>query len=126
MQTAGDLVAEIRAVVGEGLDIDILRNVPSLEASIDTPLWDVLVRTLVRHEPAARPVPSLAPGQTDAQHWSRLGTQCYGFMPTRFPNDGVTFAELFHGHNERIPVEGLRWGVNVLYQAVREFAGAGA
>jgi acetylornithine deacetylase/succinyl-diaminopimelate desuccinylase-like protein len=92
---------------------------------MDTPLWDVLVRTLVRHEPTARPVPSLAPGQTDAQHWSRLGTQCYGFMPTRFPNDGTTFAELFHGHNERIPVEGLRWGVNVLYDAVREFAGQG-
>jgi acetylornithine deacetylase/succinyl-diaminopimelate desuccinylase-like protein len=126
MQTADDLVAEIRAVVGAGLEIDILRNAPSLEASIDTPLWDVLARTLVRHEPAARPIPSLAPGQTDAQNWSRLGTQCYGFMPTRFPNDGVTFAELFHGHNERIPVEGLRWGVNVLYQAVREFAGAGA
>jgi acetylornithine deacetylase/succinyl-diaminopimelate desuccinylase-like protein len=124
-QTAEDLLAEIRAVVGGNVDIDILRYAPPTEAKMDTPLWDVLVRTLVRHEPTARPVPSLAPGQTDAQHWSRLGTQCYGFMPTRFPNDGTTFAELFHGHNERIPVEGLRWGVNVLYDAVREFAGQG-
>ena len=123
-QTVEDLVAEIRAVVGEGVDIEVLSNVPPSESAIDTPLWDALVRTLMRHEPTARAVPSLAPGMTDAKNWSRLGTQCYGFMPTRFPNDGVTFAELFHGHNERIPVEGLRWGVNVLYDAVREFAGA--
>jgi len=123
-QTAADLVAELRAVVGEDVEIEVLSSVPPCESGIDTPLWDVLVRTLLRHEPAARPVPSLAPGATDAKNWSRLGTQCYGFMPTRFPNDGVTFVELFHGHNERIPVEGLRWGVNVLYDAVREFAGA--
>jgi acetylornithine deacetylase/succinyl-diaminopimelate desuccinylase-like protein len=122
-QTADDLVAEIRAVVGEQIEIDVLRSASPSEASLDTPLWKVLVQTLKRHEPAARPVPSLAPGLTDAQNWSRLGTQCYGFMPTRFPNDGTTFAELFHGHNERIPVEGLRWGVNVLYDVVREFAG---
>ena len=86
-------------------------------------MWDALVRALLRHEPAARPVPSLAPGLTDAQNWTRLGTRCYGYMPTRFPADGPTFAELYHGHNERIPVDGLRWGVNVLYDAVREFAG---
>lgn len=125
-QTAEDLIAEIRTVVGEDLEIEVLHSKPPSEASIDTPLWNVLVRTLLRHEPAARPVPSLAPGLTDANNWSRLGTQCYGFMPTRFPNDGVTFTELFHGHNERIPVEGLRWGVNVLYDAVREFAGTHA
>jgi len=122
-QTADDLVAEVRAVVGEHIDIEVVRSALPSEASMDTPLWDVLVRTLKRHEPAARPVPSLAPGLTDAQNWSRLGTQCYGFMPTRFPDDGTTFAEMFHGHNERIPVEGLRWGVNVLYDVVREFAG---
>jgi acetylornithine deacetylase/succinyl-diaminopimelate desuccinylase-like protein len=122
-QTAEDLVAEIRAVVGEDVEIEVLRNVPSRESRIDTPLWDVLVRALLRHEPMARPVPSVAPGSTDAVNWARLGTQCYGFMPTRFPDDGVKFADLFHGHNERIPVQGLRWGVNVLYDAVREFAG---
>jgi acetylornithine deacetylase/succinyl-diaminopimelate desuccinylase-like protein len=125
-QTAEDLVAEIRAVVGEDVDIEVLHDVPSRESRIDTPLWDVLVRALLRHEPRARAVPSVAPGSTDAVNWSRLGTQCYGFMPTRFPDDGVRFADLFHGCNERIPVEGLRWGVNVLYDAVREFAGAAA
>ena len=66
-------------------------------------------------------MPYLAPGFTDAKSWSRLGTRCYGFMPVRFPDDGAKFADLFHGHDERIPVDGLKWGVRVLYDVVRAF-----
>jgi hypothetical protein len=42
-------------------------------------------------------------------------------MPLQFPDDGVKFADLFHGHDERIPVDGLKWGVNVLYEVVKAF-----
>ena len=66
--------------------------------------------TLKKHDPEGVPVPYLAPGFTDAKSWSRLGTRCYGFMPVRFPDDGTKFADLFHGHDERIPVEGLQVG----------------
>jgi acetylornithine deacetylase/succinyl-diaminopimelate desuccinylase-like protein len=62
------------------------------------------------------------PGFTDAKQWSRLGAKCYGFMPTRFPDDGTKFSDLFHGHDERIPIDGLAWGVEVLYEVVRRFA----
>ena len=65
-------------------------------------------------------------GFTDAKAWSRLGTRCYGFCPVRFPDDGTRFAELFHGNDERIPVDGLKWGVNVLLDFVRRFCDAGA
>ena len=61
----------------------------------------------------------MIPGFTDAQAWSKQGTRVYGFAPVRFPKDGPRFAELFHGDDERIPVEGLRWGVGVLYDVVR-------
>ena len=73
-------------------------------------MWDAIVATLKKHDPEGVPVPYLAPGFTDAKSWSRLGTRCYGFMPLRFPDDGVKFADLFHGHDERIPVEGLTLG----------------
>jgi hypothetical protein len=66
-------------------------------------------------------MPYLAPGFTDAKNWSRLGTRCYGFMPLQFPDDGVKFADLFHGHDERIPVEGFKWGVHLLYEVVKAF-----
>jgi acetylornithine deacetylase/succinyl-diaminopimelate desuccinylase-like protein len=42
-------------------------------------------------------------------------------MPLQFPDDGTKFADLFHGHDERIPVEGLKWGVNVLLEVVKGF-----
>ena len=94
---------------------------PPVEIDPQSPLWDTMVAKLKEHDPEGVPVPYLAPGFTDAKSWSRLGTRCYGFMPVRFPDDGVKFADLFHGHDERIPVEGLKWGVNLLYDVVRAF-----
>ena len=120
-QSAADLIREIKEVIGHDIAIDVERDMPPVEIDPQSPLWDVMVATLKKHDPEGVPVPYLAPGFTDAKSWSRLGTRCYGFMPVRFPDDGVKFADLFHGHDERIPVDGLRWGVDVLYDVVRAF-----
>jgi acetylornithine deacetylase/succinyl-diaminopimelate desuccinylase-like protein len=120
-QTAQDLVREIKAVIGHDIDIDVERDMPPVEIEPQSPLWDLMVATLKKHDPEAVPVPYLMPGFTDAKSWSRLGTRCYGFMPVRFPDDGTRFADLFHGHDERIPVDGLKWGCDVLYDVVRGF-----
>ena len=120
-QSAADLIREIKEVIGHDIAIDVERDMPPVEIDPQSPLWDVMVATLKKHDPEGVPVPYLAPGFTDAKSWSRLGTRCYGFMPVRFPDDGIKFADLFHGHDERIPVEGLRWGVEVLYDVVRAF-----
>ena len=47
-----------------------------------------------------------------------------GLVMSPIPDDGTKFSDLFHGHDERIPVDGLAWGVEVLYDAVRRFATA--
>jgi acetylornithine deacetylase/succinyl-diaminopimelate desuccinylase-like protein len=52
-------------------------------------------------------------GGTDAKSFERLGMRCFGFSPLRLPAD-LDFAALFHGVDERVPVEGLRFGVRVL------------
>ncbi|MCU1276950.1 MAG: Acetylornithine deacetylase, partial [bacterium] len=91
------------------------------EIDPQSPLWDTIVATLKQHDPEGVAVPYLAPGFTDAKSWSRLGTRCYGFVPLRLPDDGVKFVDLFHGHDERIPVDGLKWGVAVIYDVVRGF-----
>jgi acetylornithine deacetylase/succinyl-diaminopimelate desuccinylase-like protein len=121
-QSAADLIREIKDVIGHDIAIDVERDMPPVEIDPQSPLWDAIVATLKQHDPEGVPVPYLAPGFTDAKSWSRLGTRCYGFTPLRFPDDGVKFADLFHGHDERIPVEGLKWGVRVLYDLVRTFA----
>jgi acetylornithine deacetylase/succinyl-diaminopimelate desuccinylase-like protein len=121
-QSAADLVREIKDVIGHDVEIDVERDMPPVEIDPQSPLWDTMVAALKKHDPDGIPVPYLAPGFTDAKSWSRLGTRCYGFMPVRFPDDGTRFADLFHGHDERIPVDGLKWGVEVLYDVVRAFA----
>jgi acetylornithine deacetylase/succinyl-diaminopimelate desuccinylase-like protein len=120
-QSAQDLIREIKEVIGHDFEIDVERDLPPIEIDPQSPLWDVMVAALRKHDPQGVPVPYLAPGFTDAKSWSRLGTRSYGFMPVRFPDDGTRFADLFHGHDERIPVDGLRWGVQVLYDVVRAF-----
>ncbi len=125
-QSAADLVREIKDVIGHDIAIDVEREMPPVEIEPQSPLWDTMVAALKKHDPAGVAVPYLAPGFTDAKSWSRLGTRCYGFTPLRFPDDGTRFADLFHGHDERIPVDGLKWGVRVLYDVVRAFCSDGS
>ena len=123
-ETAASLVAEIRKVaedLGE-FEIEILKDMPPVETTTDTPLWQVIADVMRKEAAAGSVVPMMMPGFTDAKQWSRLGAKCYGFMPTRFPDDGTRFSDLFHGHDERIPIDGLAWGVEVLYQVVKRFA----
>lgn len=121
-QTAADLVAEVRRVIEDpDVEVEILREMPPVENTPESALWDLMRAGLEAAHPGAIVVPYLAPGFTDAKNWSRLGTRCYGFMPLRFPDDGVKFGDLFHGHDERIPVEGLKWGASLLYDTVRKF-----
>jgi acetylornithine deacetylase/succinyl-diaminopimelate desuccinylase-like protein len=75
---------------------------------------------LREHDPQAAPVPFMIPGFTDAFAYARLGAVCYGFVPLRLPPD-LPFTRLFHGHDERVPVDGFRWGLRVLYDVVARF-----
>jgi acetylornithine deacetylase/succinyl-diaminopimelate desuccinylase-like protein len=75
-----------------------------------------------RNHPGAAPVPLMITGFTDAYAFSQLGAVFYGFAPVQFPADaGVTFWELYHGHDERIPVAGFKWGLRTLHEAVTAF-----
>ena len=75
-----------------------------------------------RHDPTGQPLPYLIPGFTDAKAYSRLGTTCYGFAPVKFdPTHEVNFTKMYHGHDERVPVDGLKWGLRVLFEAVSGF-----
>jgi acetylornithine deacetylase/succinyl-diaminopimelate desuccinylase-like protein len=120
-QTAQDLIREMKDIIGHDFEVELERDMPPVEIDPQSPLWDLMVAGLKKHDPEGIAVPYLAPGFTDAKSWSRLGTRCYGFMPLRFPDDGTRFTDLFHGHDERIPVDGFTWGVQVLYDVVRAF-----
>ena len=124
-QTCADLIAEVGAAIGDDLDVAIIHlseyDQPALEAPAQGPAWDTLARTLKRHDPRAVIAPYLLAGGTDAKHLAPLGVQTYGFSPMRFPPN-FEWRGLVHGHDERIPVDALDWGVDVLYDAILELS----
>jgi acetylornithine deacetylase/succinyl-diaminopimelate desuccinylase-like protein len=120
-QTADDLLRELREVMGPDVELETLRTTPPMETQpIASPLFDNIVRVMADHAPDAQVVPYLLPGFTDGQYFSRIGARWYGFAPVRLPED-LRFADLFHGNDERIPVDGLRWGTGVLFDLVQRF-----
>lgn len=121
---------EFREELGERLGpelldrttIELLMSADGVEASYDTELYRVLAESVVAADPGGVPLPIMAPYATDAKHLVALGVPTYGFSPLRQP-PGETYLDRFHGVDERVSVEGLRWGLPVLYDAVRRFCG---
>ena len=62
------------------------------------------------------------PGFTDAKYFTSTGARWYGFSPVKIERaSGIRSAEMFHGHNERVPIAGLHWGTEVPYSVVCQF-----
>jgi acetylornithine deacetylase/succinyl-diaminopimelate desuccinylase-like protein len=121
-QSEGAFLAELREALGGEPGLEVLRYLPPIEASPDTPLFAHLVRTVERHDSTGHALPYLIPGFTDAKAYAKLQTACYGFAPVRFdPTHDVSFSKMYHGHDERVPVSGLHWGLRVLFEAVEGF-----
>ena len=68
---------------------------------------------LIAEDPIAHPLPYMLSAGTDAKSFDRIGIKCVGFTPLRLPPD-MDFSSLFHGVDERVPVDSLRFGVRVL------------
>jgi len=108
-----DFLAEVRELVGPEIELEFVQHQPALETTFDGPLVDAMAAALRAEDAAARPIPYMLSGGTDAKAWSEIGIRCFGFTPLRLPPD-LNFAALFHGVDERVPVEGLQFGVRVL------------
>jgi acetylornithine deacetylase/succinyl-diaminopimelate desuccinylase-like protein len=122
-QTVESFLAEIRAVVGDDVRLSVLDEHPGTTFDSKTELFAAIARVLERHDPDAIPVPYMIPGFTDAFAYQKLGATCYGFAPLQLDPD-VNFSRMYHGHDERIPVQGFAWGLRVLYDLVADFCGA--
>ncbi len=113
-------LAQVKAVVGATMEIEIIRDSPSVQTRYDLPLYDRMVQAVRRHDPqAAGVVPYMMSGGTDAKFLAPLGIATYGFSPLKLPPD-LKYMELFHAHNERVPLAGLAWGTQVLGEVVVE------
>jgi acetylornithine deacetylase/succinyl-diaminopimelate desuccinylase-like protein len=110
---------QLREVIGPDIDIEHLQRQPAIETGFDGDLVDAMGAALRAEDPGARPVPYMLSGGTDAKAFAKLGIRCFGFAPLRLPAD-LNFSALFHGIDERVPVDGLQFGVRVLDRFLRQ------
>ena len=115
---ADAFLRELRDVIGPDIEIEHLNRSPAVETAFDGDLVDAMGAALRAEDPGARTVPYLMSGGTDAKAFATLGIRCFGFAPLRLPPD-LNFSALFHGIDERVPVEGLKFGVRVLDRLLR-------
>lgn len=103
----------IRDIVGPDITIETITRDIALEVEFEGELVDAMVNSILSQDPEAIPVPYLMSGGTDNKALSDLGIVGYGFSPLRLPSD-LDFMALFHGVDERVPVESIRFGVRAL------------
>jgi acetylornithine deacetylase/succinyl-diaminopimelate desuccinylase-like protein len=107
------VLAEVRALIGDDVEIETMHTDIGLETPFSGPLVDAITATLDRHDPGAPVLPYLLSGGTDNKALSLLGIAGYGFAPLRL-DEGMDFPAMFHGVDERVPLDALSFGSRVL------------
>jgi acetylornithine deacetylase/succinyl-diaminopimelate desuccinylase-like protein len=105
----------IKKLAGDEIEIEILTRDIALEVEFAGPLVKAMCDAISGEDSAGIPVPYLMSGGTDNKALHDLGIVGYGFSPLKLPKD-LDFFALFHGVDERVPIEGLKFGVRVLYE----------
>lgn len=103
---------QVQRIVGDRVTVEPHVVQPALEYPAAGDLIDAMSVALLEHDPGAVVAPYLMSGGTDAKAWDRLGITSYGFAPLRLPDD-LDFTALFHGIDERVPVDALEFGARV-------------
>jgi acetylornithine deacetylase/succinyl-diaminopimelate desuccinylase-like protein len=116
------LLAEMQATVGALAQVEAVVQLPAVEAPADAPIVELMRAALLRADPDASVAPMMITPGTDAKALAAIGIPTYGFAPLRLAPE-MPFLSLFHGHDERVPVSALRFGLPVLHEVVSRFVG---
>ncbi len=115
-------MAELREIVGPEPSLEVLKSAPPAESSADTDLFRLIKTRTEAADPGARVIPWMLPGATDSKFYAQLGAVCYGFAPVRLESR-MPFGALYHGNDERMPIDGMLWGLRLYTDVVLEFLG---
>jgi acetylornithine deacetylase/succinyl-diaminopimelate desuccinylase-like protein len=113
------MLATLDELLGDGVVRETIVSDIAVETSFDGALVDTMTAALRAEDPSAVPLPYLMSGGTDAKSFSLLGMRCFGFSPLLLPPD-LNFMSLFHGIDERVPIDGLKFGVRVLERVLAD------
>jgi acetylornithine deacetylase/succinyl-diaminopimelate desuccinylase-like protein len=115
-----ETLADIRRIVGDDIEIEIVVRDIGMEVPFTGSLVDAMVAALGRADPGVPVIPYLMGGGTDNKSLAGLGIAGYGFAPLRLPAD-LDFTGMFHGVDERVPIEALVFGQRVLTDLLRTY-----
>lgn len=105
----------IKRLAGDDIEVEMITRDIALEVEFAGPLVNAMCKAITGEDKEGIPVPYLMSGGTDNKALSDLGIIGYGFSPLRLP-ENLDFFSLFHGVDERVPIDGLKFGVRVLYE----------
>ncbi len=114
------LLAEMQATVDGLARVEPVITLPAVEAPSDSPIVGLMRDALLASDPGATAATMMITPGTDAKALATLGIPTYGFAPLQLAPE-VPFLSLFHGHDERVPVSALRFGLPVLHRVVSQF-----
>ncbi|ROP35600.1 acetylornithine deacetylase/succinyl-diaminopimelate desuccinylase-like protein [Saccharothrix texasensis] len=108
---------ELAELLGPDVEREWL-GLPPVETTFDGALVDAMTASITAEDPGAKVLPYMLSGGTDAKSFQELGIRNFGFAPLKLPAD-LDFSGLFHGVDERVPVDALQFGVRVLDRFLR-------
>jgi acetylornithine deacetylase/succinyl-diaminopimelate desuccinylase-like protein len=114
--TTDDVLATVDSMLGPGVRREVMARRDAVAAPVDSPWFLAMADALRTEDPEAVVLPYCLGGGTDAKAFSTLGMACYGFAPLLLPLDPAEYdyRAMAHGVDERVPVDGLRFGARVL------------
>lgn len=112
------VVAAVREIIGDEVEFEVVQRDRGLESPFNGELVTTMIASLNKHDPGAPVLPYLMPGGTDNKALNKLGISGYGFAPLRL-SGGLDFPAMFHGVDERVPLDALTFGRAVLGDLLR-------
>lgn len=109
-----ELLETVKTLVGEHVKVESLVSDIPLEVEFGGPLVDAMIAAIKSEDPEGIPIPYLLSGGTDNKALAKLGIVGYGFSPLKLPPD-LDFTGLFHGIDERVPIDSLQFGARTLF-----------
>ena len=114
------LLRDLQELAGASVQVESVLTMPPVEAPADAQIVRLMEEALTRADPDGTPVPMMITPGTDAKALATLGIPTYGFAPLQLDAE-MPFLSLFHGHDERVPVSALRFGLPVLFEVVSRY-----
>jgi len=118
-QTSESMLKEVRDLIGEDLELEVIHYMQPACQDVNDPIMKIFEKHIKEHDPEAIVMPLMMSGFTDGSNYAKMGIKYFGFSPLRLA-PGESFQELFHGKNERISIEGYKFGLRVFIETVQE------